>query len=387
MKAILARLKSPIFIYPLVLSLLGLLFLSLSSLPEAFTSTGDKYFFLKKQSLWLGISLVVMQLTASISSGTLKKLASPLFVTTILLLLFLLAPGIGRQALGARRWLDFGYFSIQPSELIKISSIVFFAKLFSQEKTRQIKYLLVYLLPPIALILAEPSLSNAIIIFFTISILFYCAQGNLLHLTATVFFSLLLITGLILLSPYRLNRLKTLMQSPEASSANSYHADQLALAIGSGGLIGKGFANSDQKYNFIPKISTDSIFSVIAEETGFIGCLVIILIYLLIINYLLKMAQNLQTQFESLVIVGLAWLIGFQALINLSAVVSLIPITGVPLPFISYGGSSLFVLFAGLGLAQGIKQRLLVYSNNEPKTSPGPHRHHRQSPHPRHRTN
>ncbi len=380
----LTRFKTPTLVYPIILALFGLIFLSLSSLPEAYTATGDKYFFLKKQSLWLLISLISMKIISYIKINTIKKYTHLLYLSSCLLLLVILIPGLGQKALGAKRWLNFGYFSIQPSEMVKISCILFFSKLFSQDKTRKISHFLVYLTPPLALILLEPSLSNAILIFSTVCVLFFVSHGNLQHLASVILVAAALSTALIFLSPYRFRRLSVLLHPTEQSTDQTYHTNQILLAISSGRLTGKGFANSNQKYNFIPKVSTDSIFAVIAEETGFIGGMIIIVFYLLIINYLLKLSCASTDVYQTLIIVGIAWLIGFQSLVNLAAAVSLIPITGVPLPFVSYGGSSLFVLFSGLGLVQGIEKHLLVYSSNDHKTANSQHRHHRQPPHSRH---
>ncbi len=359
-------------ILPLItfsLILIGLLFISISSLSEANSTTGDKFFFVKKQISWLGIGLICYLLVSKIKILTIKNLSFPFYVISILALILVLIPSFGNQALGARRWLDFGFFGIQPSELVKFTSVLYFSYLFSKDDKRNIKNLVIYLSIPFFLILLQPNLSTAILISTIVITVYYLAGGEiislfLLCLTATVLSLILIFT-----SSYRLARFKTLINPQEHTTSTSYHSNQIILALASGGFFGKGVANSDQKYRYIPKVSTDSILAVIGEETGFIGVSLILLIYVYLVTYLFKLAGKITDPFQSLFITSTACWIAYQCLINVSAIVALIPLTGVPLPFISYGGSSLVTILSALGLVRNIEKNntKLIYSTSENK--------------------
>jgi len=376
--------KPPLFFLVSSLIIIGIIFISISSLTEANSTIGDKFFFLRKQGFWLLVSLVVFYITSKIKLETIQKLSSIIYLFSIVSLILVLIPGFSNQALGARRWLNLGIFSFQPSEVLKLSSIIFFASHFSKEQFRNFKNLILYLVGPFILIILEPNLSTAILITAVVISIFYLAGGKILPL----FFLCLTIIGLslilILTSPYRAARLQTLLNPQNNTESTSYHSNQIILSLSSGGFFGKGFANSDQKYKFLPKISTDSILAIIGEETGFLGITVIIFIYIYLISYLLKISSLITNQFQSLIVSGTACWIAYQCLINISAVAAIIPLTGVPLPFISYGGSSLITLFTAIGLVRNIEKRnsLLIYSDNDSKVKQN-HHHHRHSSHSR----
>ncbi len=378
--------KSPIIISVLLLTLIGVFFIAISSLSEASSTSGDQFFFLKKQLTWIPISLATFFIASKINLKIIIKYITPTYLFSLLLLVLVFVPQIGSSALGASRWINLGFIGFQPSEIYKFISIIFFAYMFSQEKYRHIKNLAIYLSPALILIILEPNLSTTVLITAIIFTLFYISGGNILAIFSISIFAVLIGIILIITSPYRQARLQTLLD-PQDEQSISYHSQQITIAIASGGLIGKGFANSDQKYKFLPKLSSDSILAVIGEETGFIGITIIIYLYLVLIFYLLKIGRLIKDQFQSLIIVGIACWIAYQALINIFAVASLIPLTGIPLPFISYGGSSLMALYAAIGLVKNIEKnnQSLLYSNSDtqqknnsdrhsPDTSSGLHR-------------
>lgn len=368
--------KSPLIISVLLLTLIGIFFIAISSLSEASSTIGDQFFFLKKQLTWIPISLITYFIASKIDLKIIIKFVTPTYLFSLLLLVLVFIPQLGSSALGASRWLNLGFISFQPSEIYKITSIIFFAYMFSQEKYRHTKNLIIYLLPALILIILEPNLSTAVLVTAIIFSLFYLSGGNILAIFSISTFAILMGIVLIVTSPYRQARLQTLLD-PKNEQSISYHSQQITIAIASGGLVGKGFANSDQKYKFLPKLSTDSILAVIGEETGFIGITIIIYLYLVLIFYLLKIGRLIKDQFQSLIIVGIACWIAYQALINIFAVASLIPLTGIPLPFISYGGSSLMTLYAAIGLAKNIEKnnQSLLYSNSDTQQKNNSHRH------------
>lgn len=359
--------KSPLISLVLFLVGVGFTFVSISSLTEANNTAGDKFYFLKKQGFWILISLLALFIVSKIKIEIIKKLSSIIYFGSIVGLILVLFPGLSNEALGAKRWLNLGIFSFQPSELFKFSSIIYFALLFSQESKRNLATLIFHLSIPFILIILEPNLSTAILTSAIIISMYYLSGGKIMPLFLFCLSLIGLCFILIVSSPYRSARLQTLI-SPGSDNNSSYHSNQIILSLSSGGFFGKGFANSDQKYRFLPKISTDSILAIIGEETGFLGVLVILSIYAILISYLIKTASVVKDdQFTSLLVSGIACWIAYQSLINISAIANIIPLTGVPLPFISYGGSSLVTLMTAIGLVHNVEKRhsMLIYSDNE----------------------
>ncbi|MBU1117826.1 putative lipid II flippase FtsW [Patescibacteria group bacterium] len=374
--------KSPTLIYTLVLSAIGLLFISSSSLFEAEKTLGDPYFFLKKQLVWILIGLVCLFVTSRIKINTLVNNSFRFYIISLIFLVLVLIPGIGMKILGARRQIDFGFFNFQPSELFKFASVIFFSYLFSLPEKRNLKNLALYLFPPLILIVSEPNLSTTVMIAAIVITIYYLSGAEITSLFSAASVLTILSLLLILISPYRLARVKTLLNQQSDTNLN-YHSEQLILTLASGGLTGKGIANSDHKYKFLPKISTDSILAIIGEETGFIGLSLISYLFLLLISRIIKLSQVTPDSFEKLLLGGIASWISYQALINFSAIVALIPLTGIPFPFIAYGGSSLITLMSAIGLTMNIEKKYskLLYSNHDQKPK---NHHHRHTSHSRH---
>lgn len=376
--------RKNILLITAVLVLIGLVFISVSSVSEAAYTVNDKFYFIKKQLIWSVCGFIVFYVASKIKIELLKKYANYFYYFSIFLLILLFIPNLSTQTLGAKRWLDLGFIVIQPSEILKLSSIIFFSKLFSSAAGLNIKKLIIYLGIPLVLIILEPNLSTAILIGAIVITTYYVAGGEIISLFALCSITIVISFLLVFSSPYRLARLNSLVNPDTSSNSSTYHSDQMILALTSGHITGKGFANSEQKYRYLPKISTDSILAVIGEETGFIGVALIISLYLFLILNIIKIGSLSSDVFSSLLTIGIGSWIAFQSLINISAVVALIPLTGVPLPLISYGGSSLIALMFALGLIQNINNQSskLVYSNNSENKKNHPH--HRYSPHPRH---
>jgi len=377
------KFRSPLLLYALILTLIGVFFIAVSSQTEANSILTDQFFFLRQQLIWLGVGLITFFIAAKIKLGWLQKFSFPLYLLTNLLLLLVLIPSLGTQALGAKRWLSLGQLSIQPSEIAKITMIIFFATIFTDEQKRNLKTLLFYLLPPFILIILEPNLSTAVLISAICLVIYYLSGASFQSIVAFSCLSLVIFSLLTFLAPYRFARLKTFLKPEDNSSTATYHRNQIIYALASGGIRGKGLANSDQKYKYLPKISTDSILAIIGEETGFIGLSLLFYIYLLLIGYLFRLAGQTTNPFSSLLIGGIGSWIAMQTLINAGAIANIIPLTGIPLPFISYGGSSLVTLFFSLGLVHNIEKNdnNLIYSKHGPNAG-----HYRYSSYSRLRT-
>ena len=373
--------NSLLFVYALALSFIGLLFMSSASLFEAEKTIGDPYFFIKRQLLWLILGIIVMLITSKLNLNLVKENSFRFYLLSVIFLILVLIPGIGVKVLGARRQIDLGFFNFQPSELFKLASVIFFSYLFTLPEHRNISSLFLYLGLPLILIILEPNLSTTLLIALIVTAIYFLSGAKitnlfLVGLILTVFAAIFIFT-----SPYRLNRVKTLLQQQNNQDL-SYHSEQIILSLASGGISGKGFANSDHKYKFLPKISTDSILAIIGEETGFIGLVLITYLFLILISRLMRLSQVTKDDYEKLLVSGIAVWIALQGLINFAAIVALIPLTGIPFPFIAYGGSSLINLFAALGLAINIEKKYsqLLYSNHDRHSKNSPHRH---SPHSR----
>ncbi len=358
---------SPVLIVTYLLLAIGLIFISISSLSDAQNSFGDKFFYLKKQSLWFAAGTISLFVFSKINLTYIKKLIYPAFFASIFFLILVLIPGISTETLGARRWLIFGPINFQPSEVFKIISIFFFARLFSQESKRTIKNLVIYLGIPILLIILEPNMSTTVLITAIIASIYYLSGSDIKQLFVLTLIGFLVSIILIIGSPYRQARLQTLIDPSSDISGKSYHSNQIIISIASGGLFGKGIGNSSQKYQFLPELTTDSILAIIGEETGFLGISFIIFLYVLLIISIFKISKASPDPENQLISAGVGCWIAFQSLINISAIASIIPLTGIPLPFISYGGSSLLMLLSSIGIILNINNQNQLSSKIQKK--------------------
>lgn len=340
------------------LVLFGLLMVYDASVVEAYHKFADKHYFLKNQLIWAGIGLASSLIFAKIDYHRWQVFAAPLMFMTITLLALVLIPSIGIKVLGAKRWINIAGVSLQPGELAKLAFVLYFAAWLSKEK-RLLPLLLVAILT-LTLILLEPDLGTAVVVIFSGFLVYFVSGAPFLHLILSTVLGFLAVSLLIYLSPYRRRRLMTFFDPSKDPLGASYHIRQILLAIGSGGLWGVGLGKSRQKYEYLPAATTDSIFAVIAEETGFMGSLLVIIAFLFLIWRGIKIAKEAPDFFGQLLATGIIGWIATQALVNLAAMVALVPLTGVPLPFISYGGSSLVVTLTGMGILLNIAQQKVV---------------------------
>jgi len=336
-----------------LLSVLGLFFVFESSLAEAFALVGDQYHFVKLQAGYLILgwgALVVAFLTPF---RVWQKAAPLLYGFGLLLMVMVFIPGFGREINGAHRWLFIGPFRGQPIEFVKLAVTLFFASWMIKHQ-RLLPFLFLTGIP-ILLAMLQPDLGSCLILTAIAFSLYFVAGGKIKPFAALSVVSIALLTLLIITSPYRLQRLQTFFNPELDPLGSSFHIRQITLALGSGGWFGQGIGNSRQKFSYIPEASTDSIFAIVAEEVGFIGSISIIALFLLYIWCAYRIIkQTHQGAYAQMVGMGILIWISSQVILNLSAVVALVPLTGVPLPFFSYGGTSLIMIL----LATGILLRL-----------------------------
>jgi cell division protein FtsW len=355
-------LARPLASYYLLLSTSGLLLalglvmvLSASSI-VAYATSGSPWGFFAKQALWIAIGLPMMWLASRMPLPRFRSLSYPALVATIIGLIMVLIPGLGVSANGATRWVGVGPFTIQPSEIAKLALVLWGADLLVRKRRLlgEWRHLLVPLLPMATLIclliMLQPDLGTAMVTFSVVLALLWVVGapgrlfGSVLAAVATIG------SLLAVLEPYRLQRL-TSFADPFADAQNTgYQAVQGLLALSSGGWWGLGLGASREKWSYLPHAHTDFILAIIGEELGLLGTLLVVVLFGVLTYAGIRVAQRCGDPFGRLVAAGITTWITAQALINMGAVVGLLPITGIPLPLISFGGSSLVPTLFAIGI-------------------------------------
>jgi len=338
----------------------GLLFIFEASSVSAARVFADKYHFLRDQTLWLALGFGLMFLASFFDYHRLYKLALPLIVLTIFLLFSVFIPGIGVKALGAHRWVHLGFLIVQPAEIAKLALIIYLSAWLSSKEKNRLFAFIILVGAVVGLVVVEPDLGTAVVIGITALVIYFVSGEPLWHFIMLVPAAILVVLGLTATAPYRLRRLITFLNPSIDPLGASYHIRQILLALGSGGIFGVGIGKSRQKFEYLPEAMTDSIFAIIGEEIGFIGALALIILFIFIILRGLRIAIYAPDRFGQLLAFGISSWVAIQALINLGAMVSIVPLTGVPLPFISYGGSNLVVSLIGIGILLNISKQCLA---------------------------
>ena len=371
------------FIAVISFLLFGLLMIADSTSVSSKNLYGDPYRFVILQATWAAAGLVAFYFFYRIDYRSLIKISRSLFLFNLLALIVLAVVGLMPCSTsipfspcvnGANRWLYLnppplpaipflGVLGFQPGELAKLSVIVYLASQLSliSQKDKSAKnkkpfevYLKITVLMA-GLIILQPNMSTAAMVFILGTIIYFVSGAPLKPIFITIPIFLLLAILVILSSPYRMARLKAMI-SGEDGSESSYHVKQALVALGSGGFFGVGFGQSKQKYQYLPEVASDSIFAIIGEEFGFIGTLVVVLAYSLFIFKGFRIAKKSQDMFGKLVSIGISSWLGIQFFINVASMTKLIPMTGVPIPLISYGGSSLVFSLIGLGILANVQK-------------------------------
>lgn len=345
------------FLLPVILTIIGLFFIFEASSVYTFRAFGDSFYYLKLQLIWFILGVLTMIFFSFFDYRKLYYFAFPLLFINIILLVLVLIPGIGSSSGGARRWLDFGVINFQPTELVKFSVIIYLSSWFlKKERNRFFAYLSLLSLI-IFLIILQPDMGTAILVFAVFTILYFLSGQELHYLLFLIPFAIGSFFILVKTSNYRLKRFLAFLNPSIDPLGLSYHINQILISLSAGGFLGRGLGESRQKYQFLPEAHTDSIFAIIGEEFGFIGSFGLILFYLYLIYKSFLIAKNAKDQYGRLLSGAIFSLFACQVVVNLGGMVNLFPLTGVPLPFISYGGSSLLVFFALMGILINIGKR------------------------------
>ena len=346
-----------LFFLPIILSLIGLFFIFESSSVRSFNEFNDSFHYFKLQFIWIGLGIVAMIFFSFFNYHHLYYLAFIFMLSVIVLLFVVLIPGIGFSAGGARRWIDLGIINLQPTELAKFSVIIYLASWFIHRERRRFFSFLILLFILIFLIILQPDMGTAIIVFLLSIAVYFYAGIDIFYLFFLIPGSVLGFLLLIKISPYRFQRFTAYLNPATDPLGISYHINQILISLSSGGIFGQGIGASRQKYLFLPEAHTDSIFAIIAEEFGFIGSLLLIIALLSLTYRIYQITIRSSDRFGKLLAAGIFAFFNLQIIINLSGMVGLLPLTGVPLPFISYGGSNLLVSFALMGILINIAKK------------------------------
>ncbi len=332
-----------------LLSLIGALFVFEASVNESLTTFGDR-FYLFKQQLWgIGIGWIALLCGLIIPSHWWLKISPLFYIFSLLLMSLVFLPGVGLTLNGAARWITIAGVTFQPVEIVKFSLIAYLASLLTK-KIQLWSFAFILGLPAVILLL-QPDMGSLLLILSLGIGLYFAAGGELKQIGMIALFGLPILLLAVLSSSYRLQRIMTFINPESDPLGASFHIRQITIALGRGGILGQGLGNSSQKYAYIPEASTDSIFAIIGEEIGFVGSSLLIGLFAAYayIGYRL-VQQSTQSQAVKLLGLGIVIWVSVQVLLNLSAVVALVPLTGVPLPLISYGRSSLIMVLFATGI-------------------------------------
>jgi len=340
----------------IALTLFGLFMIYDASSFVAFRDFGDKYHYIKDQVVWVLLGFGALTFFSLFDYRRLYALALPILFIAIIALVLVFVPGIGVHLLGASRWINTGIFVLQPAEFVKLALAIYLAAWFSNKEKGRLPAFLLLMGLVLGLVMLEPDMGTAIVILSEALVIYFLSGANILHLSLLVPLVAFLGFIFIKISPYRTKRLEAFFNIDSSLDSSSYHAKQILIALGSGGLTGVGLGNSLQKYAYLPESTTDSIFAIIAEELGFVGATTLIIFFIFILFRCFRIAVNAKDNFGKLLGGGISTFLAVQCLINLAAQTALVPLTGIPLPFISYGGSALIIDLAAVGILLNISK-------------------------------
>lgn len=353
--------KNHIAICSILLVSIGLIMVYSSSHIWAEAKFNDIFYYIKRQAIFAIIGFIGMWVTIHIDYHLYSKHAFKILIICFILLILVLIPGIGQVRGGSRSWFAVGSISLQPSELFKIGMIIFAAKYIELyyhhlKKLRYAIYILLVAFLGFGLIMLQPDFGTGVVMLGSIVIMIIASPLSFKYFLGMGIAGIAGLTGLILSAPYRLARIMAYLDPFQDPLGSGFQMIQSLYAIGPGGLLGVGFDNSIQKHFYLPEPQTDFIFAILCEEFGLIGAIVVVCIFLDLIVQGIKTALNAPDLFGTFLALGITAMLGIQIMINLGVVVGLFPVTGVTLPFMSYGGTSLTIVMTCIGILINIEQ-------------------------------
>ncbi|MGE6258658.1 stage V sporulation protein E [Heyndrickxia sporothermodurans] len=351
-----------LIIVTLTLLTVGLIMVYSASAIWANYKFHDSFFFAKRQLLFAGVGVIAMFFIMNVDYWTWRSWAKILLIICFVLLVLVLIPGIGMERNGSRSWIGVGAFSIQPSEFIKLAMIAFLAK-FLSEQQKYITTLKKGLVPSLSLvflafgmIMLQPDLGTGTVMLGTCVIMIFISGARIFHFVVLGLLGVAGFVALILSAPYRMARITSFLDPWQDPQGTGFQIIQSLFAIGPGGLFGLGLGESRQKFFYLPEPQTDFIFAILSEELGFIGGTFVLLLFSLLLWRGIRIALGAPDLYGSFLAVGIISMIAIQVMINIGVVTGLMPVTGITLPFLSYGGSSLTLMLMAVGVLLNISR-------------------------------
>lgn len=353
----------PLLITVILLVTFGLIMIYSASSIWAEYKFQDSFHYVKQQALFTVIGFIIMYIVSKIDYNIYFKKANIILGICFLLLILVLIPGIGSIRNGSRSWFGIGPFGVQPSEFIKLALIIFTSKYlvnsnkFLKSYKKGVIPILGIACLAFGLIMLQPDLGTGLVLMVSIIALLFIAGVNMKFFYILGVIGVIGVVILIAIAPYRMDRITSFLDPWSDPLGTGFQIIQSLYAIGPGGLLGTGFLNSRQKHFYLPEPQTDFIFSIICEEFGVVGAILIAFLFFLLLYFGVKIALKSNDLFAKYLAFGLVFQIIFQALMNLAVVIGLIPVTGVTLPFLSYGGSSLLISLLSVGILLNIAKK------------------------------
>lgn len=336
----------------------GLVMLGSATAPVGAEKFGSAYYFLVRQ-LAFGVvpGVILFFLLRQIPMSWWERAYKLMFVLSIIAAALVFVPGLGLRINGSLSWIHMGPYSMQPAELLKLTFIAFLAgwlvhhrRHLSQSFSQGLAPYLMYSGVVIALVLAQPDLGTALVLAASVLIMAHIAGAQLKHMAIIGLLGVAVLGALVAAAPYRMDRITALWNPDRDPYGSGYHIRQSLVAVGSGGLLGLGLGNSRQKFQYLPEVSADSIFAVIAEEMGFVICALLIFAYVMLVVRGYALARRSSSEWAKFFIIGTMTWIGVQVVANIGAMLAVVPLTGLPLPLVSHGGTALMVTIAAFGV-------------------------------------
>ncbi len=339
----------------IIITIFGLVMISSSSYVWAEYKFNNPYKYLINQGIFFILSLISMYVVSKIDYKILYKYSKVFILIVIIMLILVIIPGIGTVRNGSRSWFGIGGFGIQPSEFAKLAIIIFASKYLSENKNSRLPILFLGLFL-FGLIMLQPDFGTGMVLIMIVVSLLFISGMKISFFIRIGLLGVIGITILILIAPYRLKRILSFLNPWSDPLGSGFQIIQSLYAIGPGGLFGLGLGNSVQKHFYLPEPQTDFIFAIISEEFGFLGIVIVSILFLTIIISSINIALKSKDLFSKYLVFGITFWISFQTILNLMVVVGLIPVTGVTLPFLSYGGSSLLILYTSIGIILNVSR-------------------------------
>ncbi|WP_407638493.1 stage V sporulation protein E [Bacillus alveayuensis] len=322
----------------------------------------DSFFFAKRQLLFAAVGIIAMFFIMNIDYWTWRTWAKVLLIVCFILLVLVLIPGIGMVRNGSRSWIGVGAFSIQPSEFMKLAMIAFLAKFLSENQKKITSFkqglfpVLMLVFAAFGMIMLQPDLGTGTVMVGTCIAMIFVAGARISHFVGLGLLGLAGFAALVLSAPYRIKRITSFLNPWEDPLGSGFQMIQSLYAIGPGGLFGLGLGQSRQKFFYLPEPQTDFIFAILAEELGFIGGSLVLLLFSLLLWRGVRIALGAPDLYGSFLAIGIISMIAIQVMINIGVVTGLMPVTGITLPFLSYGGSSLTLMLMAVGVLLNISR-------------------------------